>query len=65
MSKYITTAHNWGDDPCYVPNLTVDGGGAVKTGLVDQHGKDIWRSSEPVGFVTAFKPRVRIKAKTE
>jgi hypothetical protein len=61
--KYFAAGgHNWGDDPVYVPNLTVDGGGAVKTGLLDASGKDIYRAGEPVGFVTEFKPRIRVKA---
>ncbi len=63
MSRYfVKAAHNWGDEPVYLPNLSVDGGGAVKTGLLDTHGKDIWRAGEPVGFVTEFKPRIRVKA---
>jgi len=65
MTRYIVTGgHIWGDDVVYLPNLTVDGGGATKTGLLDQYGKDIWRASEPVGFVTEFKPRIRVKAKS-
>ena len=60
---YVTkSGHNWGDDPVYVPNLSVDGGGAVKTGLLDKNGEDIYRAGEPVGFVTKFKPRIRVKA---
>lgn len=63
--RYVTKAgHNYGDDPVYLPSLSVNGGGAVKTGLLDAHGKDIYRAGEPVGFVTEFKPRIRVKART-
>lgn len=65
MVRYITKAgHNWGDEPVYLPSLSVDGGGAVKTGILDAQGQDIYRAGEPVGFVTEFKPRVRVKARS-
>ena len=63
MPRYITIAgHNYGDDPVYLPSLSVNGGGAVKTGILDAQGKDIYRAGESVGFVTEFKPRIRVKA---
>lgn len=62
--KYFTASHNWGDDPVYIPSLSVDGGGPVKTGLLDPHGDPIYRAGDAVGFVTEFKPRVRVKARS-
>lgn len=62
MTRYIVRAHNWGEEPMYVPSLSVEGGGPVKTGLLDSHGEPIYRAAETVGFVTDFKPRVRVKA---
>lgn len=65
MTRYLTKAgHNYGDEPVYLPSLSVDGGGAVKTGLLDAHGQAIYRAGESVGFVTEFKPRIRVKAKS-
>jgi hypothetical protein len=58
MTNYITRAHHYfGDDSVHVPNLSVIGSGPVRTGLLDQHGDQIWRSPEPVGFVTQFEKR--------
>jgi hypothetical protein len=62
MTRYLVRSHNWGDDPFYVPNLSVDGSGPVKTGILDPHGDPIYRAAEPVGFVTEFRPRIRVKA---
>lgn len=56
------TAHMFGDDPVYLPNLSVEGSGPVKTGLLDHRGDPIYRAAEPIGFITQFKPRIRVKA---
>lgn len=63
MKYFTVAAHNYGDDPVYLPSLSVDAGGATDTGLVDERGEKIWRAGEPVGFMTEFKPRIRVKAR--
>lgn len=63
MTRYLVKAHNWGDEPVYVHSLSVEGLEPVKTGLVDRYGDPIYRAYEPVGFVTDFKPRIRVKAR--
>lgn len=64
MSRYFVrgSIHSFGDDLVHVADLSVDGGGPVKTGLLDPHGEAIYRAAEPIGFVTEFKPRIRVKA---
>lgn len=55
MSRYVTlpaTAHihHTDDGVTFMPYLTVDGPTVVDTGLVDQHGNEICRVSDPIGF---------------
>lgn len=66
MSRYFTrsSTHSFNDDVVYVADLSVDGGGPTKTGLIDTHGDPIYRAAEPVGFVTEFKPHIRVKARS-
>jgi hypothetical protein len=67
MSRYFVrgSTHSFLDDVVHVADLSVDGGGPVKTGLLDFHGEPIYRAADPVGFVTEFKPRIRVKAISE
>lgn len=55
MSRYVTRparAHiqHTDDGVVFMPYLTVDGPAVVDTGLVDQHGNEICRVSDPIGF---------------
>jgi hypothetical protein len=33
-----------------IPHLTVTERGSVRTGLLDHHGRELWRKPEPCGF---------------